>query len=163
MASRAVVAVLFAVVMGVSGGYRGFAAEDSAAAQIVQFPIASAEPAPLLIRGTLRRPEGPGPFAAIVLLHGCEGDWRGIDERWGRRLAEWDYVALTVDSYGPRGIDDTCQGGRPADRSLDDGIHEIAVRLPLRHLRGRREPPPRVRRKARQDLLSGFNQHQPPR
>jgi dienelactone hydrolase len=87
--------------------------------EIVRFPIASAEPHPLLLQGALRRPDGAGIFPAVVLLHGCDGDWRGLDERWGERLAAWGYLALTVDSYGPRGIESTCQGRTPANAALD--------------------------------------------
>ena len=36
----------------------------------------------------LRLPEGSGPSPAVVLLHGCGGGWRGLDERWGKLLAE---------------------------------------------------------------------------
>ena len=54
------------------------------------------------------KPESPGPSPAVVLLHGCDGSWRGIDRRWGTRLQSWGYVTLAVDSYGPRGITNTC-------------------------------------------------------
>ena len=50
---------------------------------------------------------------AVVLLHGCGGGWRGLDERWGKRLAEWGYVTLTVDRFGTRGIKHTCTSGLP--------------------------------------------------
>ena len=58
----------------------------------------------------------PGPSPAVVLLHGCNGNWQRIDERWGKRIASWGYVTLTVDSFGPRGIKSTCNDGAP-DRS----------------------------------------------
>jgi dienelactone hydrolase len=56
------------------------------------------------------RPGGPGPFPAVVLLHGCHGvsastrDWAG----WFRARG---YVALVVDSWTPRGIGDGCIPG----------------------------------------------------
>jgi dienelactone hydrolase len=61
----------------------------------------------------------------VVLLHGCGGAWRGIDERWGKRLADWGYVTLTIDRFGTRGITSACTGGLPpstlhdAYRALD--------------------------------------------
>ena len=32
-------------------------------------------------------PTAAGPSPAVVLLHGCGGGWRGLDERWGKRIA----------------------------------------------------------------------------
>ena len=56
------------------------------------------------ITGYLGRPDGEGPFPAIILMHGCGGirQWNGI---WSRRLVEWGYVVLEMDSFGPRGIE----------------------------------------------------------
>ena len=71
------------------------------------------------LQGLLRRPVGAGPFPAVVLLHSCNGNWKKLDERWGRQIAPWGYVTLTVDSFGPRGIDNTCGNGTPADMAFD--------------------------------------------
>ena len=38
----------------------------------------------------------------------------GLDERWGKRLADWGYVTLTVDRFGTRGITNACTGVPPA-------------------------------------------------
>ncbi|WFU31898.1 dienelactone hydrolase family protein [Bradyrhizobium brasilense] len=73
-------------------------------------PLASAQP----LQGYLRTPDGPGPSPAVVLLHGCSGFFKQLDERWGKRLAAWGYVTLTVDRFGPRGITSACTGGAPA-------------------------------------------------
>src|SRR5207245_7703734 len=91
--------------------------EDERAAEVIQFPSESLPGKPLELVGHLRRPTGPGPFPAVILLHGCAGDWRGIDSRWGVRLVEWGYVALSVDSFGPRGIKTVC--GYPTSDSPD--------------------------------------------
>jgi len=61
----------------------------------------------LALTGHLRRPEGNGPFPAVVLLHGCGGitptyHW------WAERLRQWGYVTLLVDSLGPRGQTNVC-------------------------------------------------------
>ena len=56
----------------------------------------------VILKGKLTKPQGNGPFPAIVMLHGC----RGIDkaqDAWAERFATWGYVALQVDSYAPRG------------------------------------------------------------
>ena len=53
------------------------------------------------ITAKLRKPQGQGPFPAVVLIHGT----RGIREhhyRWIERLSRWGYVALLVDSIGMR-------------------------------------------------------------
>jgi dienelactone hydrolase len=84
------------------------AADEGRPAEPVQFDIAWAKPNPHPLRGYLRRPAAAGRYPAVVLLHDCVGDWRGIDERWGKLLASWGYAALTVDSYGSRGIAGAC-------------------------------------------------------
>jgi len=56
----------------------------------------------LTLTGQLTRPKGAGPFPALVLLHGCSGLNR-FYHVWAERLAIWGYVALRVDSFGPRG------------------------------------------------------------
>jgi dienelactone hydrolase len=92
------------------------AALDSGATMVeLESPLSHAQP----LQGLLRRPTGAGPFPAIVLLHSCNGNWKKLDERWGRQIAPWGYVTLTVDSFGPRGIDETCGNGTPADMAFD--------------------------------------------
>jgi dienelactone hydrolase len=70
--------------------------------------------APSIINGFLTRPDGPGPFPAIVHLHGCGGlpddVKRGANSFWSERLASWGYAVLVVDSFTTRGIDNTCSG-----------------------------------------------------
>lgn len=61
----------------------------------------------LQLTGHLSRPDGPGPFPAVVMLHGCAGV-RSAQSDWGRRLQRWGYVALLVDSLGPRGKTNIC-------------------------------------------------------
>jgi dienelactone hydrolase len=90
-------------------------AESGATVVELESPLARPQP----LQGLLRRPEGAGPFPAIVLLHSCNGNWKRLDERWGRQIAPWGYVTLTVDSFGPRGIDNTCTSGSPADMAFD--------------------------------------------
>lgn len=63
--------------------------------------LESAEPQTVL--GRLFRPEGDGPFPAVVLLHGSTGIWEWND-LWAERLRSWGYLVLDVDSLTPRGL-----------------------------------------------------------
>jgi len=76
--------------------------------RLVELESPLSQAGPQALQGLLRLPDGPGPSPAVVLLHGCGGLWRGIDERWGKRLAEWGYVTLTIDRFGTRGITNAC-------------------------------------------------------
>jgi dienelactone hydrolase len=80
------------------------APESSATVVELESPLSAAPP----LQGLLRQPGGAGPSPAVVLLHACNGNWRGLDERWGKRIASWGYVTLTVDSFGTRGIRTAC-------------------------------------------------------
>ncbi|TCA42209.1 dienelactone hydrolase family protein [Rhizobium pisi] len=71
---------------------------------------------PLL--GYLSRPQGSGPFPAIVVMHGCEGMRFSVKDLWPKRLVSWGYVVLVVDSFTTRNIKDTCQSYLP-DRVFD--------------------------------------------
>jgi len=66
------------------------------------------------LKGLLFRPEGNGPFPAVVGLHGCGGltDHAGtMGSRyrdWGQRLAKAGFAVLFPDSYGSRGLGSQC-------------------------------------------------------
>ena len=66
-------------------------------------------------QGLLRVPEGAGPSPTVVLLR---RRWRELDE-WGKVLAEWGYVTLTIDRFGTRGITHTCTSGLPLSNMHD--------------------------------------------
>lgn len=81
--------------------------------ETVQFPSADGQ---TRLIGYLYRPEGRGPHPAIVLLHGRAGaysslakglyDAKTLSKRhkfWGEFWASQGYLALLVDSFGPRG------------------------------------------------------------
>jgi dienelactone hydrolase len=90
-----------------------------APAELVKFDSNPPGPTPLVLQGYLRRPSGAGPFAAVVLWHGCGGLPEQVDQDWGAKVASWGYVALTIDSFGPREIKNTCRRGPPADMTYD--------------------------------------------
>jgi dienelactone hydrolase len=110
----------------------------ASAGALVEFPNL-AEHTPANLRGYLARPDaglaaeldgdspshGGGPFPAVVVLHGCigiTGHFTGIADR----LSSWGYVALAVDSLGPRGFSSRCGVG-----SLDQPFDAYAA---LRYL-----------------------------
>lgn len=87
------------------------------------------------LKGTLYRPEGNGPFPAIVALHGCEGltDKGAIARRyadWGERLVARGFVVLFPDSFAARGIGAQCGIG---ERSLRSGRDRVADAEAAKH------------------------------
>jgi dienelactone hydrolase len=60
------------------------------------------------LRGFLAKPEGDGPFPAVVALHGCSGLPEAVAQSVAERYVSWGYVILLVDSFTTRGIDHTC-------------------------------------------------------
>ena len=77
------------------------------------------------VEGLLTRPDGAGPFPALVLLHGCHGVSPQV-KAWARWLADGGYVAFVVDSFGPRKEPADCKPddkpGTPATARFDDAI-----------------------------------------
>jgi len=72
--------------------------------------------------GHLSRPEGTGPFPAIVLMHGCNGIHTS-HARWASMLNEVGYLTLILDSFRPRSVFSVCGtvvgAVSPAVRALD--------------------------------------------
>jgi dienelactone hydrolase len=60
------------------------------------------------LQGILAKPDGNGPFAAVVALHGCDGLREAAVQSASDRLVAWGYVALLVDSFATRNIDHGC-------------------------------------------------------
>lgn len=88
----------------------------SSQAADLEFP---AEPSQLSsssrARMALYKPDGPGPFPALVLLHQCGGlgnaRWQNLSMlEWAREAVARGYVAFLVDSLGPRGVTTVCMG-----------------------------------------------------
>ena len=114
--SGAVGALIAVLVMGLS----------ACQAQGTVTSIATDE-ADVTLTSWLAKPEGDGPFPAVVLLHGCTGTerntpyqivWRGLN-RHAALLNENGYVTLIVDSFGPRGIAQSCRGEYASDQLAD--------------------------------------------
>src|ERR1043166_9212961 len=51
------------------------------------------------IEGYLSKPEGDGPFSAVVYLHGCDGLSEGAPKFVAQFATALGYVSLTVDSF----------------------------------------------------------------
>jgi dienelactone hydrolase len=65
------------------------------------------------VQGYIQRPDGPGPFPAVIVLHGCAGSGSLFDQHsarnfWPDLLISWGYAVLVVDSFTLRGVSDTC-------------------------------------------------------
>lgn len=58
------------------------------------------------IQGDIAKPDGAGPFPAVVVLHGCAGMHDTTKQGLVDELVGWGYVVLFVDSNTTRGIDD---------------------------------------------------------
>ena len=61
------------------------------------------------IQGYLAKPDGAGPYPAVIGLHGCAGMHDTTKQRLADELVARGYVVLLVDSYATRrGTDDAC-------------------------------------------------------
>ncbi len=96
---------------------------------------------------TLLKPEGAGPFPAIVMLHDCSGIGprsSGAPRRWARELVPLGYAVLMPDSFTPRGFPDgVCTGGREANAASGyvraaDAYGALALLRTLSYVDGRR-------------------------
>ena len=56
------------------------------------------------INGLLAKPEGEGPFPAVVLLHSAGGLSNAVGHEWPDYLTKLGYVTLSVDTFGSRGF-----------------------------------------------------------
>ena len=103
----------------------------AAAAERVDIPAGD-----LTLHGTLYRPEGAGPFPAVVALHDCGGiNHRPIaNERlytqWAKLLVDEGFVVLFPDSFGSRGLGSQCRERQHRVRASRDRVADAnAARL----------------------------------
>jgi len=78
------------------------------------------------IQGYLAKPEGAGPFPAVIGLHGCAGMSDTTKRKLVGELVGWGYVVLIVDSLGTRGIDHDCFKGILAVARISDALGALA-------------------------------------
>ncbi|MDC0720342.1 dienelactone hydrolase family protein [Nannocystis bainbridge] len=104
--------------LSVATGFTVASAAAVAAAEqpeAVEFASADRQATPLT--GYLYRPAGPGPFPAVIALHGCGGLFgartpQQLSERhddWAERLVRQGYVVFFPDSFGSRGVGNVCK------------------------------------------------------
>src|SRR5450755_1162681 len=123
--------------------------------ETVHFPTANGS---VTLVGYLFKPQGGGPHPAIVMMHGRAGPYSSAahgkynattlskrHKEWGEFWAARGYIALLVDSFGPRGYAEGFPRGSYADRP--DAVSEQTVRPldaygALKYLRGRRDVSP---------------------
>ncbi len=80
------------------------------------------------LKGFLYRPQGAGPFPAVVALHNCDGlagrrtNFARRYRDWGERLAAAGFVVLFPDSFGARGLGPQCNAGQRTMRSGRDRV-----------------------------------------
>jgi dienelactone hydrolase len=95
---------------------------------------------PQEIVGTLVRPPGAGPFPAVVQLHGC-GGLEAQSYRWASWFADHGYVALVVDSFGPRRVKGDCRSGDdepPITARFDDAFGALRYLQSISDVQGER-------------------------
>jgi len=130
-------------------------ARANADAETVHFP---SEDGKTKLVGYLFRPSGGGRHAAVVLLHGRAGPYSSLangkygastlskrHKEWGAFWASRGYVALLVDSFGPRGYAGGFGRGSYSERPAE--VSEQTVRPfdaygGLRYLRSRPDVDP---------------------
>lgn len=70
--------------------------------------------AALKIDAAVYRPEGAGPFPAVIALHGCGGLWNKLGQPsarhadWGERLSKMGFLVVLPDSFSSRGLGSQC-------------------------------------------------------
>ncbi len=125
----------------------GLLAGSAAAAAGLTIPTSRPGGPPERIPATLSRPEGPGPFPAVVVMHDCSGlgpGSSGAPARWTRELVGRGYLVLAPDSFSTRGhADGVCvDGSRSRDdvspsRRVHDAVAALAYLRTLPEVDGR--------------------------
>lgn len=84
--------------------------------------VHSADAAGTPLKALLYKPDGAGPFPAVVMMHGCagmltkSGKLRAREAFWTEFLVGQGYVVLAPDGFNPRGFHSMC---KTRDRPLD--------------------------------------------
>jgi carboxymethylenebutenolidase len=138
-----------------AAGVAAVSPRADADAETVHFP---SEDGKTKLVGYLFRPSGGGRHAAVVLLHGRAGPYSSLakgkynastlskrHKEWGAFWASRGYIALLVDSFGPRGYSGGFGRGSYSERPAE--VSEQTVRPfdaygGLRYLRSRPDVDP---------------------
>jgi dienelactone hydrolase len=87
----------------------------------------------LTLKGVLLRPEGNGPFPAVVAMHNCAGlmntlgTMRTRYRDWAQQLVKMGFIVLFPDSYGARGLGSQCGDRNQAIRSDHERVADAAA------------------------------------
>jgi len=90
-----------------------------------------APPAATTIEAYLSKPDGSGPFPAVVSMHGCNGLRPALRVAEGEYLKALGYVALVVDSFATRGIKEACVSPMPNRHADAVGALAYLSKLPF--------------------------------
>jgi dienelactone hydrolase len=131
MARRAGIALTFCVLSVDASGFT----ESSVSLRSAADPGSPALPA------TFFKPDGEGPFPAVVIIHDCSGlgpRSSGAPRRWAEVLVPRGYVVLMPDSFTPRGhAEGVCRNPSPSrlevapPRRVADAYAALAYLLTL--------------------------------
>lgn len=99
------------------------------AGAVASYPVRVTLPRPAVLSGELYRPSGPGPFPAMVLLHGCGGPAPN-STAWAYWLRAEGYAAFTLDSFTGRQLTRLCGDTSPLTGGARAGdVYEAAATL----------------------------------
>jgi dienelactone hydrolase len=88
---------------------------------------------------TLLKPDGTGPFPAVVIMHDCSGlgpRSSGSPLRWARELVDSGYVILMPDSFSTRGhAGGVCTNASPSRNDVAPARRVADAYAALAHLR----------------------------
>jgi dienelactone hydrolase len=86
-----------------------------------------------VLHAQLYKPEGSGPFSAVIALHGC-GGLGGHSEAvlpryrdWAERLLKEGHAVLLPDSYGSRGIGPQCRERERKVRARRERVEDVVA------------------------------------
>jgi dienelactone hydrolase len=79
--------------------------------------------------GDLSKPEGNGPFPAVILLPGCAGPQYNISD-WENILVKEGYVTFDVDSLSPRGVSNVCSN---PEKDKPTSVDRVADTFAAKH------------------------------
>jgi dienelactone hydrolase len=91
------------------------------------------------IPASLSKPDGPGPFPAVVIMHDCSGlgpRSSGAPDRWAQELLRRGYVVLLPDSFTTRGHPDgVCINPSPSRNDVSPSRRVYDAYAALAYLR----------------------------
>jgi len=98
------------------------------------------------LSGLLLKPDGAGPFKAVIMLHGCSGmltksgKLKKRPTFWSKWLVERGYLVLLADSFSARGVNSICKTrDRPVTPDRDRPFDAYGA---LAYLQGRADVRP---------------------